>query len=544
MPEYDPQELQLVRRLDARIVPMLAALYLAFLIDRTTYLNYASPPDGSSMITTTTREIPLATTTAMVDVGSTWTPHLGYALGSLLAVLPSIFLSRRLGPAKCMAGMVGGAGVLACVAAAVGGNGLAAWWVVRILGGIVQAGFIPVLMMQLVSFYTREEWATRISWVVYSATLVVAFGGVFDDFRGGPMDGSSPWRWIFICNGALSLVVAGLTFFFLPDYPHTTGFLTPADRVLAIARSNDGSENGAAGGINGLDDQDEDAHVHIRRRVTSTLIPPKIRFYKAQMIHALLDIRTWIYGIAFLGAVSGFEGVVGYGGDITSLGFGSGRHARILGCLPFILGAIVGTPLAWNSDRTGDRALHAIGPLLTSAAGLALLSLIPHTTLWAYFVGVLPATAGLTAALPCLLAYALDKAQGETPRSTVAGISFALGTSLSVPLASLPVRPATAAGLAAITVGIAAACITLIRFLYRREETELWQHGPGLRRLLNDREEDKAWDMELSHGDLFGSPARGKRGPNLTDGKKKKRRKSAGRDAEEWDLQEYAGEWE
>lgn len=53
------------------------------------------------------------------------------------------------------------------------------------------------------------------------------------------MDGAaglSGWRWLFILQGAVTLVIAIIAFFILPDEPLTTRWLTPEERTLAHER--------------------------------------------------------------------------------------------------------------------------------------------------------------------------------------------------------------------------------------------------------------------------------------------------------------------
>lgn len=53
------------------------------------------------------------------------------------------------------------------------------------------------------------------------------------------MDGTKglrAWRWLFIIEGAATVVIAIFAFFCLPDFPKTTTWLTPEERDLAVWR--------------------------------------------------------------------------------------------------------------------------------------------------------------------------------------------------------------------------------------------------------------------------------------------------------------------
>ena len=50
-------------------------------------------------------------------------------------------------------------------------------------------------------------------------------------------------RWLFIIEGSITIGIAILAIFTLPDYPYNARFLTPEERLLCVARiENDGGE--------------------------------------------------------------------------------------------------------------------------------------------------------------------------------------------------------------------------------------------------------------------------------------------------------------
>lgn len=53
------------------------------------------------------------------------------------------------------------------------------------------------------------------------------------------MDGTRglrAWRWLFIIEGVITIGIAILSFFILPNFPRTTSWLTEEERALAIWR--------------------------------------------------------------------------------------------------------------------------------------------------------------------------------------------------------------------------------------------------------------------------------------------------------------------
>lgn len=48
--------------------------------------------------------------------------------------------------------------------------------------------------------------------------------------------GYAGWRWIFILEGLLTVVVAFIAYFTIYDFPDTAGFLTEKERLYVIQR--------------------------------------------------------------------------------------------------------------------------------------------------------------------------------------------------------------------------------------------------------------------------------------------------------------------
>ncbi|UQC91130.1 vitamin H transporter 1 [Colletotrichum lupini] len=69
----------------------------------------------------------------------------------------------------------------------------------------------------------------------YPAT---AFAGLIalGTFQMHGMAGIAGWRWLFIIQGVVTLIIAIIAFFILPDEPLTTRWLSPEERILANER--------------------------------------------------------------------------------------------------------------------------------------------------------------------------------------------------------------------------------------------------------------------------------------------------------------------
>ena len=86
--------------------------------------------------------------------------------------------------------------------------------------------------------YRKHECGFRMALFFSAATAAGAFGGLLA--RGIlEMDGVgnyAGWRWLFILEGLLTLIVAFAAYFIINDYPRTATFLTEPERVEVEAR--------------------------------------------------------------------------------------------------------------------------------------------------------------------------------------------------------------------------------------------------------------------------------------------------------------------
>jgi MFS family permease len=87
-------------------------------------------------------------------------------------------------------------------------------------------------------WYRRSEAQKRYSFFFNSTTLAGAFGGLLAAAI-GKMDGLrgyAGWRWIFILEGSLTVLVSVFFFFLLPDFPEDVKWLNEEERAFVSAR--------------------------------------------------------------------------------------------------------------------------------------------------------------------------------------------------------------------------------------------------------------------------------------------------------------------
>lgn len=87
-------------------------------------------------------------------------------------------------------------------------------------------------------WYCRHEIQLRQAMFFSAASVAGAFSGLlaFGIAKMDGVGGLEGWRWIFILEGIVTVVVASASFFLLYDFPETASFLTEEERQFVIYR--------------------------------------------------------------------------------------------------------------------------------------------------------------------------------------------------------------------------------------------------------------------------------------------------------------------
>ncbi|KAK2046161.1 major facilitator superfamily transporter [Colletotrichum somersetense] len=324
----DPAEIKLVRKLDLWIMPTLWLMYWLNYLDRNAIalarLNGLEKQLGLS-------SIEYSTCVSILFVG--------YILGQI----PSNMILTRVRPSWYMGGFMMAWAVISALTAVVRDyKGLV---LTRFFLGVVEAPYYPGALYILSIFYTRKELATRIS-VLYSGNiLATAFAGliaagVFHGLEGAA--GLEGWRWLFVLQGAVTLVIALVACFTLPDEPLTTRWLTPAERQLA--------------------------HARIERDTVDGRIVPSSAW--AGLREAAADPKVWVfvYMQHMHLATNGFKNF--FPTIVETLDF-STTVTLVLTCPPYLIAGALSIAWAWSSGRRNERTWH-----ITVAKGVALFGFV------------------------------------------------------------------------------------------------------------------------------------------------------------------------
>lgn len=236
--------------------------------------------------------------------------------------------------------------ISAATAAAQSYAGLVA---IRFFLGFVEAAYFPGCLFLLSSWYTRKELAFRTA-ILYSGSLISgAFSGLIAAGITNGLDGAqglAAWRWLFIIEGVITIGIASVAFFVLPNFPRTTGWLSDSERELAIWRLKEDV---------GMDDW----------------ISSEQQTFFHGFVLAFKDLKTWLLMFILIGFVSS-GGITNFFPTVVkTLGY-SNINTLLLTAPPYFLAVITTFANAWHADRTGERYFHVTLPLYISIAAFIL----------------------------------------------------------------------------------------------------------------------------------------------------------------------------
>ncbi|WZH42119.1 major facilitator superfamily domain-containing protein [Fusarium acuminatum] len=306
----------------------------------------------------------------------------------------------------------------------------------------------------------EKSYRFRIAIFFGSALLASAFSGLisFGVFHINVPD-IHGWMWLFLIEGAMTVILGVVAFWWLPANPQTAWFLTEEEREIAAHRSlRDGS--GKIG-----------EEFNLKECFKSW---KSWRF----LVWCVISLT---YPVAFA-TTSNFLPLI-----IRRLGYNT-VITNLLTVPPNVAGFLVLLAVTWSSDRHRERMLHIVGSLMISFIGLLILAIIDaeaHVGV-AYFACFMLAAG---AYIPSCLVHSWHNNNnlGENSRAATTGLLVGLGN-LGGILSAGTFRTTYAPRYAPTLIGTAACNITCIVFtlglgfwMRKQNRQKNQEHGVNLR---------------------------------------------------------------
>lgn len=310
------------RKVGLRLIPFMMVLYLVAFLDRV--------------------NIGFAALTMNKDLGLTptifgWGAGI-FFFGYFVFEVPSNVILEKVGARKWIARIMISWGIVSVAMAFTQGS--LSFYVLRFLLGVAEAGFLPGMILYLTYWYPSARRARITGLFMAAVPLASAVGapisGVIVSINEAM--GLKGWQWLFILEGAPSILLGFAVLRFLPNGPATASWLSPSERQL------------------------------IQDGLAADREPPRT---ERALWAALKDGRVLVLSIVYLGIVMGLYGV---GLWLPQIVKAMGHTDRQVGYLLFIPYAVsAAAMLVWgrHSDAKGERVWH-----VALAAGLAAVGLV------------------------------------------------------------------------------------------------------------------------------------------------------------------------
>ncbi|THV85743.1 MFS general substrate transporter [Aureobasidium pullulans] len=293
---------------------------------------------------------------------------------------------------------------------------------------------IPALVF-CCTFYMPQEQALRISYLFVSAALSGAFGGLFA-FALLKMDGVQGlegWRWLFIVEGCLSILIAFIVYFLLPNDFETARFLTQEDKELMRTRM---AMNARYNGAPEFD----------WKEVRKAFRDPKL--YISCWCQFMADICSFGLSTFMPTIIRGF----GYGTVETQL----------LTVPVYIWASIAYTIVSWMSDRFSKRAYFMVPGAFLTAVGYAVQLGVPQAQRGALYFSIFLIAPGIYIIVGLNAAWLLNSHAGYHKRATAVGTNQAFGNSAGVVVGQIFAKKVNGKYVTGLSVSLGAVLLALL----------------------------------------------------------------------------------
>jgi ACS family tartrate transporter-like MFS transporter len=227
-------------------------------------------------------------------------------------------------------------------------QGEMSFYIMRLLLGAAEAGFLPGIVYYLSQWFPRPQRAKAVSWFMIGIPLSIVFGGPLSGWLLGFEGhlGLHGWQWMFLLEGLPAVFLGFVVLGYLTEKPADAKWLTAEQREW-LGRT--------------MEAEHLAAHARHRVGVREVLAHPTVWLLAAIMFCC----QTGSYGLTLWvpTIVKGLSGFTNF-------------EVGLISALPYIAAAAGMVLIGRSSDRTGERFMHVAIPTAIGAIGFVFTALL------------------------------------------------------------------------------------------------------------------------------------------------------------------------
>ncbi|MGX9742726.1 4-hydroxyphenylacetate permease [Pseudocitrobacter corydidari] len=357
----DPRQQAVIKKLFRRLIVFLFILFVFSYLDRIN-IGFAGLTMGKDLGLTSTM-FGLATTLFYVMY--------------VICGIPSNIMLGIVGARRWIAVLMVVWGIASTATMfATGPNSL---YVLRMLVGIAEAGFLPGLLLYLTYWFPSQYRARANALFMIAMPVTMALGSLASGYILN-MDGLlnlKGWQWLFLLEGFPSVLLGLVVWFWLDDSPAKAKWLTDDDKAC----------------LNEMLEADKRAVQQSQQGISSGMVSQR------SMLRELFTPVIMLYTLAYF-CLTNTLSALSVWTPLILRSFNQESNNITIGLLSAIPQVCTIVGMVWwskRSDRLNERKIHTLLPYLFAAAGWILTATSSNPML--QFSGIVMASAGAFAAM-------------------------------------------------------------------------------------------------------------------------------------------------
>jgi len=358
----DPRQQIVIKKLFRRLITFLFILFVFSYLDRIN-IGFAGLTMGKD----------LGLTSTMFGLATT----LFYVMYVICGIPSNVMLSI-VGARRWIAILMVVWGIASTATMFATGPG--SLYVLRMMVGIAEAGFLPGLLLYLTFWFPAHYRARANALFMIAMPVTMALGSLASGYilnLDGVMN-LKGWQWLFLLEGFPSVILGFVVWFWLDDSPSKARWLTDDDKAC----------------LNEMLEADRLNAISTQRREKATLVPTQ-----RSMFRELFTPTIMLYTLAYF-CLTNTLSALSVWTPLILRSFNQESSNVTIGLLSAIPQVCTIVAMVWwskRSDKYNERKIHTLLPYLFAAAGWILTASSRDPML--QFTGIIMASAGAFAAM-------------------------------------------------------------------------------------------------------------------------------------------------